>query len=135
MQIANCRLKDKLNFRFAHLSDNQDEIHVEENVPWGEDTLFTLEFREESNKYAVHTCNNMYLQRDGKLVPAVNKVAKLIYHFYKIQWAGKTVFFVSFSLELDLGHIFVCLTLSCTFMGKLDLEFILALCSTWPHIG
>lgn len=59
--------------RFAHLSENQDEIHVEENVPWGEDTLFTLEFREESNKYAIHTCNNMYLQRDGKLVPAVNK--------------------------------------------------------------
>ena len=52
----------------------QDEIHVEENVPWGEDTLFTLEFREEANKYSIHTCNNMYLQRDGKLVPAVNKV-------------------------------------------------------------
>merc|ERR1712156_577782 len=59
--------------RFAHLSDVQDEIHVEENVPWGEDTLFTLEFREEANKYSIHTCNNMYLQRDGKLVPAVNK--------------------------------------------------------------
>ena len=60
--------------RFAHLSDDQREIHVEENVPWGEDTLFTLEFREEANKYSIHTCNNMYLQRDGKLVPAVNKV-------------------------------------------------------------
>jgi len=59
--------------RFAHLSDVQDEIHVEENVPWGEDTLFTLEFREEANKYAIHTCNNMYLQKDGKLVPSVNK--------------------------------------------------------------
>lgn len=59
--------------RFAHLSDNQEEIHVEENVPWGEDTLFTLEFREEANKYAIHTCTNMYLQKDGKLVPAVNK--------------------------------------------------------------
>ena len=47
---------------------------MEENVPWGEDTLFTLEFREEANKYSIHTCNNMYLQRDGKLVPAVNKV-------------------------------------------------------------
>ena len=60
--------------RFAHLSEDQSEIHVEENVPWGEDTLFTLEFREESNKYAVHTCTNMYLQRDGKLVPEINKV-------------------------------------------------------------
>merc|ERR1712061_599808 len=59
--------------RFAHLSDVQDEIQVDENVPWGEDTLFTLEFREEANKYAIHTCNNMYLQKDGKLVPSVNK--------------------------------------------------------------
>ena len=53
-----------------------EEIQVEENVPWGEDTLFTLEFREESNKYAIHTCNNMYLMRDGKLTPDVNKVNK-----------------------------------------------------------
>ena len=60
--------------RYAHLSDNQDEIHVEENVPWGEDTLFTLEFREDEHKYAIHTCTNMYLQRDGKLSPAINKV-------------------------------------------------------------
>jgi len=59
--------------RFAHLSDNQDEIRVDENVPWGEDTLFTLEFREEANKYAIHACNNMYLQKDGKLVPSVTK--------------------------------------------------------------
>ena len=66
--------------RFAHLSDVQDEIHVEENVPWGEDTLFTLEFREEANKYAIHTCNNMYLQKDGKLVPSVNKVNKYLYY-------------------------------------------------------
>ena len=66
--------------RFAHLSDVQDEIHVEENVPWGEDTLFTLEFREEANKYAIHPCNNMYLQKDGKLVPSVNKVCKVKYY-------------------------------------------------------
>ena len=61
--------------RYAHLSESQEEIHVEENVPWGEDTLFTLEFREEAPcKYAIHTCNNMYLQKDGKLAPELNKV-------------------------------------------------------------
>lgn len=59
--------------RFAHLSESQEEIQVEENVPWGEDTLFTLEFREDANKYAIHTCNNMYLNRDGKLTPEVSK--------------------------------------------------------------
>jgi len=60
--------------RYAHLSvPDQDEIWVEENVPWGEDTLFTLEFREEANKYAIHTCTNQYLQKDGKLTSQVNK--------------------------------------------------------------
>jgi len=54
--------------RFARLSEEKTEIQVEENVPWGENTLFTLEFREGDNKYAIHTCNNMYLSRDGRLV-------------------------------------------------------------------
>ncbi len=45
--------------RFAHLSESQEEIQVDANIPWGEDTLFTLEFRaEEDGKYALHTCNN-----------------------------------------------------------------------------
>ncbi|XP_037074563.1 protein singed-like [Pollicipes pollicipes] len=51
--------------RFAHLSESLEEIHVDANIPWGEDTLFTLEFRD--NHYAVHTCNNLYLHRDGRL--------------------------------------------------------------------
>ncbi|KAE8737596.1 hypothetical protein FOCC_FOCC016948 [Frankliniella occidentalis] len=54
--------------RFAHLSENLDEIHVDANIPWGEDTLFTLEFRaDDGGKYALHTCNNKYLSREGKL--------------------------------------------------------------------
>lgn len=45
--------------RFAHLSESQDEIHVDANIPWGEDTLFTLEFRiDEGGRYVLHTCNN-----------------------------------------------------------------------------
>jgi len=59
--------------RFARLSEEQTEIQVEENVPWGSDTLFTLEFREEANKYAVHTSNNQYLMRDGRLVGELSK--------------------------------------------------------------
>lgn len=54
--------------RFAHLSESQDEIYVDANIPWGEDTLFTLEFRQdEGGKYAIHTCNNKYLSLNGKL--------------------------------------------------------------------
>lgn len=74
--------------RFAHLSANQDEIYVDAPVPWGEDTLFTLEFRPatmgdddnrgehakfESGHYALHTCNNKYLARDGKLLEACTR--------------------------------------------------------------
>ncbi|XP_043219411.1 protein singed-like isoform X2 [Amphibalanus amphitrite] len=57
--------------RFAHLSEEQDEIHVDANIPWGEDTLFTLEFRD--NHYALHTCNNLYLQREGHLQVACSE--------------------------------------------------------------
>lgn len=70
--------------RFAHLSTAQDEIHVDAPVPWGEDTLFTLEFRgpsehvgtrgkSEGGHYALHTCNNKYLARDGKLLESCTK--------------------------------------------------------------
>ncbi|XP_072746922.1 protein singed [Anoplolepis gracilipes] len=74
--------------RFAHLSATQDEIHVDAPVPWGEDTLFTLEFRpatmndddshkdrakSEGGHYALHTCNNKYLARDGKLLDACTR--------------------------------------------------------------
>lgn len=54
--------------RFAHLSDAGDEIYVDANIPWGSTTLFTLEFRDDSRLYAVHTANNRYLSRDGRLL-------------------------------------------------------------------
>lgn len=60
--------------RFAHLSESQDEIHVDANIPWGEDTLFTLEFRaDEGGRYALHTCNNKYLNANGKLQNQCNE--------------------------------------------------------------
>ena len=46
---------------------------MDANVPWGEDTLFTLEFRDE--KYAIHTTNNKYLCRDGRLLQQCTKDA------------------------------------------------------------
>lgn len=54
--------------RFAHLSDSGEEIQVDANIPWGSTTLFTLEFRDDSRLYAVHTANNRYLSRDGRLL-------------------------------------------------------------------
>lgn len=56
--------------RYARLSADMDEIQVDANTPWGEDTLFTLEFND--GKYAVHTCNDRYLTADGKLSETCN---------------------------------------------------------------
>ncbi|XP_042150557.1 protein singed isoform X1 [Ixodes scapularis] len=52
--------------RFARLSSAGDEIQVDAATPWGEDTLFTLEFRD--GRYALHTGNDRYLAPDGKLL-------------------------------------------------------------------
>lgn len=51
--------------RYAHLASEARQIRVDELIPWGQDALITLEFRE--GKYAVKTCDNFYLSRDGTL--------------------------------------------------------------------
>jgi len=66
-------LRNVARKRFARLNDEQTDITVDEAVPWGSNTLFTLEFREEINKYLVHSMNDMYLTSDGKLVPELSK--------------------------------------------------------------
>jgi len=60
---------------------------VDEIVPWGEDTLLTLQFRDEENKYAIHTSSDTFLQKDGKLTSEINEVNKkkiqiLIFDFF-----------------------------------------------------
>jgi len=87
-RVVNLAARPQVNLRsvgrrrFAHLSDAGDEIHVDANIPWGSTTLFTLEFREESRYYAIHTSNNRYLSRDGRLVETVNPTClfSLEYH-------------------------------------------------------
>ena len=51
--------------RYARLAPAAREIHVDTVIPWGQDALITLEFRE--GMYAVKTCDNYYLSRDGTL--------------------------------------------------------------------
>ena len=55
--------------RYAHLDTKGDPngcIQCDEPIPWGEDALITLEYKDK--KYAVRTCDNRYLQQDGTLV-------------------------------------------------------------------
>ena len=46
--------------------DTADTIQVKDIIPWGEEAIITLEFAE--GKYALKSCNNMYLDREGYLV-------------------------------------------------------------------
>ncbi|XP_054719506.1 protein singed-like [Uloborus diversus] len=64
--------------RYARLSTEQDEIQVDANTPWGEDALFTLEFRD--GRYAVHACNGKFLRSDGKLSDACDCLFGLEFH-------------------------------------------------------
>jgi len=68
--------------RFAHLSDLGDEIHVDANIPWGASTLFTLEFRDDSRHYAIHTSNNRYLSRDGRLLEKCNEACLFAIEYF-----------------------------------------------------
>ena len=68
--------------RFAHLSDFGDEIHVDANIPWGASTLFTLEFRDDSRHYAIHTSNNRYLSRDGRLLEKCNEACLFAIEYF-----------------------------------------------------
>ncbi|XP_048843898.1 fascin-2b [Brienomyrus brachyistius] len=52
--------------RYAHLAVSDDEISVDSNIPWGVDSLLTLVYLE--GKYCLKTCDNRFLNHDGKLV-------------------------------------------------------------------
>ncbi len=62
-------LKSVNRKKYAHLENN--EIHINELIPWGEDSLITLEFVE--GKYCVKTCDGRYLSRTGELCDRANK--------------------------------------------------------------
>ena len=56
---------------YAHLADDGNEIHVNEQIAWGYDATITVEFH--SGKYAIRAANAKYLSRTGQLVGAVSE--------------------------------------------------------------
>ncbi len=85
-------MRHALRKRYARLED--DEIHIDEIIPWGSDCLITIEFREE--KYAIRTSNGMYLNKDGKLVTLPSEDTLFNIEFHKGCVAFKVrIFFIS----------------------------------------
>lgn len=52
-----------LRKRYAKL--DEDEIHVDEIVPWGNDAILAIEYL--NDHYCIRSTNGSYLQKDGKL--------------------------------------------------------------------
>lgn len=59
-------LKNVNRKRYARLAGEEGEIQFTEVIPWGQDSLIILKFVD--GKYALVTCDNRYLHRDGTLV-------------------------------------------------------------------
>lgn len=64
-----------------------DEIQCDQDVPWGQESLITLEFLEQ--RYAIKTYSGMYLNQNGKLVPVADKTTLFALVFYGGQVAFK----------------------------------------------
>ncbi|CAF1024117.1 unnamed protein product [Didymodactylos carnosus] len=57
-------LKHILRKKYARLDEN--EIHIDEIVPWGSNALITVEYCD--GRYAIRTCDGLYFHKDGKLM-------------------------------------------------------------------
>ncbi|CAF0757219.1 unnamed protein product [Rotaria sp. Silwood1] len=56
-------LKHVLRKRYAKLDD--DEIHVDEIIPWGSDAIVAVEYL--NDHYCIRSSNGFYVHKDGKL--------------------------------------------------------------------
>jgi len=68
--------------RYVHLENN--ELHANEDVPWGEDALLTFVFFEEhpSGRYGFMASNGQFLSASGKLVPSPSRDAQFLLGFH-----------------------------------------------------
>ncbi|XP_013782010.1 protein singed-like [Limulus polyphemus] len=66
--------------RYARLSPDTDEVRVDANTPWGEDTLFTLAYRD--GKYTLHAGDGRCLDTGGKLVDTVGQDCRFTLEFH-----------------------------------------------------
>ncbi|XP_065181160.1 fascin-like [Sycon ciliatum] len=72
---------------YAHLVG--DELHVDEEVPWGADAMLTLEFVRDSGRYRLLASNNKYLTCGGQLTEDASKPETC----FQLEFHGSTIAF------------------------------------------
>ena len=72
---------------YAHLSTVDDEIQVNEDIPWGFDATITIEFY--NGRYAIRAANARDLHRDGYLMDDVSQDT-----LYRLVFRGTQVAFL-----------------------------------------
>lgn len=66
--------------RKRHVRMDGDEMHTDEDVPWGSDAVITLQFL--GAKYALQASNGSFLKRNGKLVDKVDEDCEVVLEFH-----------------------------------------------------
>ena len=83
-------LKNVNRKKFAHYNSDAQKLTVDEVIPWGADALITMEYV--GGKYAIKSCNNLYLSRTGELLdvgdPAKNKDVQYTLELRSGQYSG-----------------------------------------------
>ena len=71
--------------RYVHLQG--DELHCNEDVPWGDDALITLVFFDEHSegRYGLMGCNGKYLTASGRMTEAAGADAQFLLGFHDDQ--------------------------------------------------
>ena len=72
--------------KYARLNETSGHLEVTEVIPWGQDSLITLEFRE--GFYCVKTCDNRYLSKDGSLTSNPSNETYFTLEIKSGQWSG-----------------------------------------------
>jgi len=56
--------------KYVHLASDGSALHTDELIPWGQDALIELEFRE--GRYCIKSCDGRYLHTTSRLVDEAN---------------------------------------------------------------
>ncbi|EGD79844.1 retinal fascin [Salpingoeca rosetta] len=78
-------LYNSMRKRYVHLSG--DELHCDEDIPWGDDALLNLIFFDDhpDGRYGIQSCNGKFLENSGRLVDQPNANCQFLLGFHDNQ--------------------------------------------------